>query len=101
MFKTTRRRTEITIETREIKTIRIRSVGGASYCGHCDEETNAYPPEQVAIFLQITLDEVAASTTSGHIHLIDNNARPGEICGRSLEGMGAVRQTTHHSGEIV
>lgn len=80
------RRTEITIETHEIKTIRMRTVGGSTFCETCGEIATSYGLEHVAMFLQISSDEVSRSIGSGQIHLTRTEG-PQDICGHSLKYM--------------
>jgi hypothetical protein len=83
--KTGRRRTEITIETHEVKTIRIRTIGGSGYCPTCSGQTTSITPENVAVFMQISVGEVLRSIDSGQIHLVgDGNGVQG-VCGNSLD----------------
>jgi hypothetical protein len=85
MNKTTKRRTEITIETHEIKTIRIRSLQDATFCAACGKKTISCAPEHVATILQVNLPDILRSIDDGRLHLSGVNGTDGEICVSSLE----------------
>lgn len=54
------RRTEIQIETHEVKVVRLRSRQALAHCGHCGEIVTALTPEQMAEVLETTQDDVFA-----------------------------------------
>lgn len=83
MIKATRRRTEITIETREIKTIRMRD--GAAFCLRCKVPTLTFNLEEIARMLQISVSDVCRNIDSDQFHLIGTERGTALICGNSLE----------------
>ena len=85
MNKTTKRRTEITIETREIKTIRIRSLGDATYCMECGKATMSCDPEHIAKMLQANVGDVMRSIADGQLHLTGTSGAADSVCVTSLE----------------
>ena len=89
MNKTTKRRTEITIETREIKTIRIRSLGDATYCMECGKTTMSCDPEHIAKMLHANVGDVLRSIADGQLHLTRTSGAADGVCVNSLEDLVA------------
>jgi len=82
---TSKRRTEITIETRSITIIRTSGTHYAAHCQHCRQTVAAFAPEQIAAALQLDLTEVCRRVEMKHIHLTNNGRGAALICGNSLE----------------
>lgn len=77
-----KRRIEISVETREIKIVKIR--GGAAnsaYCGQCGSETRFFSPIEIAGFFQTAVGEIEQQIKDGELHLIGNGQHPPRICG--------------------
>ncbi len=84
MIENKRQRIEISVETHEIKTIRIR--GGAAnsaYCPRCQAETSVFSSEQIAALLKISDSEVCRDIETGKFHLIESEGAA-FICGGSM-----------------
>lgn len=80
------RRTRINIERHEIKIIRIRNGVNLTFCEHCQSQTRSFTPGQIALFLQIPLDEVSGDIESGKFHLTKSDRNLALVCGNSLGG---------------
>ncbi len=80
----TKRRIEITVETHEIKIIRIRGGGVPVFCKHCEAETNSYSPEEIAQVLKISELSVSRDLEAGKFHLTETKSGAKLICGDSL-----------------
>lgn len=80
----TKRRTEITIETREITV--IRTVGGqrTDYCENCLKNVSAFAPKRIADVLRLSVTEICRRVETKQIHLIDSGRGTALICGDSL-----------------
>ena len=77
-----KRRIEISIETREIKIIRIRgAAGNTAYCPQCKTEKRYFTPAEIAGIFQIANDEFVRRIESGEIHLIQNEQNLPRVCG--------------------
>ena len=81
---TTKRRTEITIETRSITIIRTNGAHHSAHCQHCRQTVAAFAPEQIAEALQLDLTEICRRVAMKHIHLTNNGRGTALICGNSL-----------------
>ena len=82
--KTNKRRIEISIETHEIKIIRIRGGGINGFCRKCSAETSLFSPEEIAQFLKIPVIDVNRDIDSGKFHLTETDGETTLICGDSL-----------------
>jgi hypothetical protein len=79
------RRTEIQIETHEVKIVQLRSKQALALCRRCGEIVTALTPEQTAEVLEITKDDVIRLVEVESIHLV--NSERGSvaiICGNSF-----------------
>jgi hypothetical protein len=84
MKKIVKRRIEISVETHEIKIIRIRGGGISGFCRHCGAETSLFSPEEIARFLKIPVIDVSRDIESGKFHLTETDGGTALICGDSL-----------------
>jgi len=82
---TSKRRTEITIETRSITIIRTNGAHYSAHCEHCRQTVAAFAPEQIAQALQLDLMEVCCRIEEGKLHLTDRRRGAALICGNSLK----------------
>lgn len=82
---TSKRRTEITIETRSITIIRTNGVPFSAQCEHCRQTVAAFAPEQVAKVSRLDLTEICRRIEEGKLHLTDRRRGVALICGNSLE----------------
>ena len=71
------RRTEINIETIEIKTVRVQNKKNSFYCEHCRDSVTAFTHGQVLAFLR--------QIETNQIHLIETNDGGSLVCGNTLE----------------
>ena len=78
------RRTEIQIETREVKVIRLRRKPALALCERCGDIVTALTPEQTAEVLDMTQDEVLLLLEDGNVHLVSSERGPALICGNSF-----------------
>jgi hypothetical protein len=78
------RRTEIQIETHEVKVIRLRRKPVLALCGRCGEIVTALTAEQTAEVLELMPDDVFRLLAEQKIHLIDKERSIALICGNSF-----------------
>jgi hypothetical protein len=78
------RRTEIQIETHEVKVIRLRRKPALARCGRCGEIVAALTPEQATEVLEMTQDEVSLLLEDGRFHLVNSERALALICGNSF-----------------
>jgi len=78
------RRTEIQIETHEVKVIRFRTRPTLARCGRCGEIVTALTPEQAAEVLEMTRDDVLLLLEDGRAHLVNSERGLALICGNSF-----------------
>lgn len=78
------RRTEIQIETHEVKIVRLRSRQALAHCGHCGEIVTALTPEQMAEVLETTEDVVFSLLEGEKVHLVNSKRGLALICGNSF-----------------
>jgi hypothetical protein len=78
------RRTEIQIETHEVKVIRLRRRPALALCRHCGEIVTALTPVQTAEVLEMTEDEVLLLLEDGRFHLVNSERGFALICGNSF-----------------
>jgi len=78
------KRTEIKIETHEIKIIRSR-VPNSAYCERCEESVTTFTPEQIAAVFQMTLSEVCRCIQTNKFHLVETRRGIALVCGGLLE----------------
>src|SRR6187401_3477213 len=78
------RRTEIQIETHEVKVIRLRTRPALARCGRCGEIVTALTPEQATEVLEMTRDEVLLLLEDGRAHLVNPERGLVLICGNSF-----------------
>ena len=78
------RRTEIQIETHEVKVIRLRTRPTLARCGRCGEIVTALTPEQAAEVLEMTRDDVLLLLEDGRAHLVNSERGLALICGNSF-----------------
>lgn len=83
---TSRRRTEITIETRSITIIRTNGAHHSAHCRHCLQTVAAFAPEQIAAALRLDLTEICRRVQTEQIHLVSSERGTALICGNSLAG---------------
>jgi hypothetical protein len=76
------RRTEIQIESHEVKVIRFPSRPSLALCERCGDIVTALTPEQTADVLGITPEDVCRLVEAERVHLV-NPERP-IICGNSF-----------------
>jgi hypothetical protein len=86
MNKTTRRRTEISIETHEITVIRTNGHQKKHYCENCRTSVLAFALEQIAAFFQISVSDVCRTIEENRLHLVTTQRTIALICGNSLKG---------------
>ena len=78
------RRTEIQIETHEVKVVRFPSRPSLALCERCSEIVTALTPEQTARLLEITEDDVFRLVEGERIHLVNSDPSRVIICGNSF-----------------
>ncbi len=88
MEKATKRRIEISVETHEIKIIRIRGGLNITFCDHCGEEKSSFTSEEIAGFLKISVEDVCGDIETGKFHLTGNENGKALICGDSFRNEG-------------
>lgn len=82
MNENRKRRVEISIETHEIKIIKIRGgAGNSAFCGRCKAETRFFSPSEIAGFFQTAISEIERRIEDGELHLIGN----GQVCGAFVQ----------------
>lgn len=93
------RRTEIQIETHEVKVVRLRSRQASVRCGRCGEMVTALTPEQAAEVLEMTPDDVFRLLERERIHLVNSESSSALICGSSFgdENQSVTRQASSTS----
>ncbi len=84
MKNKTKRRIEISIETHEIKTIRISGGGTQFFCASCGSATSSFSPEEIAQVLKISVGDVFSNIQAGRFHLTEPGSGRALICGGSL-----------------
>ena len=80
-----KRQTEISIETHEIKIIRIRNGVTRAFCSRCQSERATFTPTQIAVLFQMSLIEIARDIETGRFHLTGNGRGTALICGDFLQ----------------
>jgi hypothetical protein len=78
------RRTEIQIETHEVKIVRLRSRQALARCRHCVEIVTALTLEQTAEVLELTPDDIFRLLEEEKIHLVNPDRSIALICGNSF-----------------
>ena len=78
-------RTEIQIETHEIKVIRFRGRQFSAYCERCQATVSAFTPEQTAKLLQMAFVDVCRFVEAEKFHLVGTKRGLPFICGNSLD----------------
>ena len=86
------RRTEIQIETHEVKVIRLRTRPALARCGRCGEIVTALTPEQATEVLEMTRDEVLLLLEDGRAHLVNSEHGLALICCNSFDDNEIVTQ---------
>jgi hypothetical protein len=76
------RRTEIQIETHEVKVIRLPSRPSLALCERCSDIVTALTPEQTADVLGLTREDVFRLVESERVHLV--SPERAIICGNSF-----------------
>lgn len=85
MNQKNKRRTEITIETHEIKIIRITGEARqTAFCRRCQCDAAVFAPAQIAAFLGLTPEDVYRAINDGNYHMVGESATP-LVCGNSLK----------------
>jgi hypothetical protein len=78
------RRTEIWIETHEVKTVRFRGKQVSVHCERCSAMVTALSVDHAAVLLRIGPDEVFRRLAEEEFHLVETiRGLPG-VCGNSL-----------------
>lgn len=85
------RRTEIQLETHEVKIIRFRPTLLSAYCWRCGSIVTAVTPEQAAELLQRTLADIYCSVNEGRLHIAGTARGLPLICGNSVTGEAETR----------
>jgi hypothetical protein len=84
MNKTSRKRTEITIETRSRTIIRIRNgKWDLRSCRNCGCETLTFTPANAALIFKLDARLIEELLKRSEVHYADENAN---LCGSSLAG---------------
>ena len=78
------RRTEIQIETHEIKIIRLRGKRLSVHCDFCRAEVKAFTLDETAAFFQMTMTDVCRLIGADKFHLVSSMRSPPLVCGNSL-----------------
>lgn len=78
------RRTEINIETHEVKVVRFPSRPSLALCERCCDIVTALTPKQTADVLGITQEDVFRLVEGERVHLV--NPERAIICGNSFGG---------------
>jgi hypothetical protein len=78
------RRTQIRIETHEIKVLRLRSRPASALCARCGEIVTALTPEQTADVLGITQEDVFRLVEGERVHPVNSERVQAFICGNSF-----------------
>jgi hypothetical protein len=92
-MKQEKRRTEIYIETRSVTVIRANGKSFAAHCQRCETTVVAFTPEQVAVFINLSLAEVCRRIETAELHLTQTNRGLALICGNSLRESQKTTQT--------
>lgn len=77
------RRTEIQIETHEIKIIRLRGKQVSIYCQCCQRTVRTFTLEQTAAFFDMTLTDVCRLIGADKFHLVSSTRGVPLVCGNS------------------
>lgn len=86
MNQSSKKRTEITIETHEIKIIRISGEAlRIAFCRRCESESAVFTPAQIAGFLGLSMEEICRMIGSDEYHLIENDETAALVCGNALK----------------
>jgi len=96
MNETTKRRTEITIETHTVTIIRTR---GKAYvfCEICQAEAEVFSPPQIASVFRLDLAEIKKLFQNNQIHFVGATEM---LCGNSLADYFETNKTTNKEGAI-
>lgn len=76
-------RTEINIETHEIKIIRQRGKPISVYCEYCEAMTTGFTLEETAALFETTLTDVCRRIGAGEFHLVSSTRGVPLVCGKS------------------
>ncbi|HKX83198.1 MAG TPA: helix-turn-helix domain-containing protein [Pyrinomonadaceae bacterium] len=79
MTTTRTRRTEIKLESTEIRRLTLRTTRRPEVCERCGVMVDAFTPSQIAEFLNVSVGEVYSLLESGEIH-IAGRGEPSLIC---------------------
>lgn len=86
METTKKRQIEISVETHEIKIIRISGGGmNSAYCEQCGLETRFFTPAEIAGIFQIADEKFEQILKNGELHLIKPGENPPLVCGKFTE----------------
>jgi CRISPR/Cas system CMR-associated protein Cmr5 small subunit len=77
-------RTEIQIETHEIRIIRFRGKRFSTYCEQCRVIVTAFSLEQAVAFFRVTPEDVLRRIAEEKFHLVGTTLGLPLICGNSL-----------------
>lgn len=78
------RRTEIQIETREVKIIRLRGKRLSVYCERCQQTITPFTLDETAEFFETTLTDVCRLIGADKFHLVSSTRSVPLVCGNSL-----------------
>lgn len=78
------RRTEIQIETHEVKIIRFSGKQDSVHCDRCQETVSAFTHKQTAELLQMNLTDVCGLIEADKLHLVRTTRGLPLVCGNSL-----------------
>lgn len=78
------RRTEIQIETHEVKVIRMSGRQFRAFCEYCEAMAAVFTPDQVAELLQMSPNNALGLVNEGKLHLVRADCGLALICGKSL-----------------
>jgi hypothetical protein len=78
------RRTEIKIETHEVKIIRLRAPRFSTYCESCEKMTTAVALDEAAAGCETTLTDICRRIGAGDLHLVNLTRGLPLVCGRSF-----------------
>ena len=80
----TEKKTEVTIETREIRTIRRAQPARQGWCFSCNARVELVTPEEVSLVIGSGLRHIFRQIEQAQIHFLETSARGVLLCLSSL-----------------
>jgi len=91
-MKAKTRRTEIRIETHEIKVVRFSKGRSRRFCGKCGKDVPVLVIENAVDVMDLAIPELIRLVHIENVHLVDVSDSSVLICGSSLDGPRRIQQ---------